>query len=271
MDGTVVLLIYGLYTTLIITVIGFKKTVWFISIGYTFSVITLCATTLLFATTPLHLYNWLQLFILGFWGIRLGSFILKRESNTQYTQAVKNQTDASQQQSVMVKAGIWISVSVLYVMMFSPAIFALQTPNQFTGVYTWVVYAGVAVMFTGFILEALADYQKSKFKATQPHKHCNVGLFTWVRCPNYLGEITVWTGNLIVGIPFYSSWWHIALAVFGWVCIVLIMIGSTKRLDEKQIKSYGSSPDFQKYIQTVPVLFPWLPIYSLSKVKVYLE
>ena len=66
-------------------------------------------------------------------------------------------------------------------------------------------------------------------------------------------------------------WWQVLVALFGWVCIVLIMMGSTKRLEKTQKARYGEDPDFQEYIKTVPVLFPWLPIYSLEKVKVYLE
>jgi hypothetical protein len=49
------------------------------------------------------------------------------------------------------------------------------------------------------------------------------------------------------------------------------MMGSTKRLEESQDSRYGASPDYQRYTQTVPVLFPFVPIYSLKKVRVFLE
>ena len=62
----------------------------------------------------------------------------------------------------------------------------------------------------------------------------------------------------------------IASAV-GLVCIVLIMVGSTKRLENTQDERYGGQPKYQDYIGTVPVLFPFIPVYSLKKVRVFLE
>ena len=57
----------------------------------------------------------------------------------------------------------------------------------------------------------------------------------------------------------------------GLVCIVLIMIGSTKRLESSQNDRYGARDDFQQYTRTVPVLVPFVPIYSLRNVRVFLE
>jgi hypothetical protein len=49
------------------------------------------------------------------------------------------------------------------------------------------------------------------------------------------------------------------------------MMGSTKRLERAQYDRYGQAPEYQKYIQTVPVLFPFIPIYTLKNIRVYLE
>jgi hypothetical protein len=48
-------------------------------------------------------------------------------------------------------------------------------------------------------------------------------------------------------------------------CIVYIMFGSTKRLEKTQISRYGNLPEFQQYSKSVPVLIPWLPLYTLQK------
>ena len=162
---------------------------------------------------------------------------------------------------------IWLGISILYVCMFSPIIFALISISR----NPYIAYTGAGIMGLGLLLETIGDYQKSTFKKENPKLFCNTGLYKWVRCPNYFGEILIWTGNLIVGISFFVGWWQWLIALFGWICIVLIMMGSTKRLEKKQLERYGEDPEFQKYITSVPVLFPWLPIYSLAKVKVYLE
>ena len=59
-------------------------------------------------------------------------------------------------------------------------------------------------------------------------------------------------------------------AFLGYVCIFLIMLGSTRRLEMKQDERYGTNSEYQTYTRTVPVLFPLLPIYSLRNLKVYL-
>ncbi len=216
-------------------------------------------------------YNVLQVLILALWGIRLGTFLIRREFNTNYTQAVNDQTSESQSQPLGVKIGIWVGVSLLYAIMFSPAIFTLQDATHFGENYLIITYLGILIMAIGFILESIADKQKSDFKKDHPRDFCNVGLYQWVRCPNYLGEILVWTGSLITAFAFMDSWWQWLMAFAGWICIVLIMMGSTKRLEKKHNERYGDQPEFQKYSKSVPILFPWTKIYSLQNVKVYLE
>jgi len=39
--------------------------------------------------------------------------------------------------------------------------------------------------------------QKSAFKARQPDRFCDVGLYRFVRCPNHLGEMLFWTGGFV--------------------------------------------------------------------------
>jgi steroid 5-alpha reductase family enzyme len=98
-----------------------------------------------------------------------------------------------------------------------------------------------------------------------------VGLYQWVRCPNYLGEIIFWLGNWVAAFGAYTSWLRWGVSLIGLTCIILIMMGSTKRLEQKQKNRYGSLPEFQEYIESVPVLFPFVPVYSLERIRVYLE
>ena len=92
-----------------------------------------------------------------------------------------------------------------------------------------------------------------------------------MRCPNYLGEILFWLGNWVVAVTSYASALQWVISLIGLVCIVLIMLGSTKRLESSQKERYGDLPEFQTYISTVPVLFPFIPVYTLKNIRVYLE
>ncbi len=80
-------------------------------------------------------------------------------------------------------------------------------------------------------METVADNQKSAFKARFPKQFCNTGLYRWSRCPNYLGEILFWVGNWVAGLVFYGSVLIWVASFTGLVCIVLIMLGSTRRLE----------------------------------------
>jgi steroid 5-alpha reductase family enzyme len=119
----------------------------------------------------------------------------------------------------------------------------------------------------GLGLKWLADRQKTAAKRKAPERFCDSGLFAWVRCPAYLGEILFWMGNWTLGAASFSAWWHWLGSAVGLVCIILIMLGSTKRLEASQNRRYGELEAFQKYRETVPILFPWVPIYSLAKLR----
>ena len=258
-----------LIIALVITAIGFKKTVWFISIGYTWTILAFCISLTFFFNKGLSFYNYLQILFLAIWSARLGYYLFQRGKNIYYKSSVEEQTGASQDLPVVSKFFIWISVAILYLCMFSPAIIAAGTPNiSFDFHYIFII--GLAIMAAGVGIEGIADYQKSKFKKQHPKKYCSTGLYSWVRYPNYFGEIMVWLGNYICAIPFYSTWWQWAMTTFGLICIVLIMIGSAKRLEQKQSSTYGENADFQKYEQTVPILIPWIPLYTLKNAKIYL-
>ena len=257
---------------LIISSIGFYRVVYFISIGYAFSIVAMAVIS---PVRHLGSLNWTsasQNILLVMWGVRLGIYLVQREYRASYRKELADIHQRSAGMSWITKILIWASVSVLYVFMFSPSLFSLITlPVNTSWIFTLVQTAGLMLMGGGLLLEAMSDKQKTDFKARFPKQYCNVGLYRWVRCPNYLGEITFWVGNWVMGILFYDSPLKWIASLIGLVCIVLIMMGSTKRLENTQDKRYGNQTEYQKYICTVPVLFPFIPVYSLKKIRVFLE
>ena len=45
------------------------------------------------------------------------------------------------------------------------------------------------------------------------------------------------------------------------------MFSGARRLEIRQNKNYGSDPEYRKYVKTVPILVPFIPLYSVEKYK----
>jgi steroid 5-alpha reductase family enzyme len=162
-------------------------------------------------------------------------------------------------------------VALLYVAMYLPTLsrFASEARGE-ADPAPGLAIAGIAVTALGIIIESVADAQKSAAKKAAPKRFCDSGLYRITRYPNYFGEILVWTGNLLAGAAFLGNALAWIIAAIGYACILLIMIGSARRLELKQEARYGDDPEFRRYAQTVPILIPLVPVYSLKGAKLYL-
>lgn len=272
MDGSLLVDVLPLFLwALLASAGGFYRVVYFVSLGYAFS-ITGMAVICAYRFAPVFtLPIMLQCGLLGLYGIRLGSYLMWRERLPAFRKELADYEGRATGVTLPKRFAIWLGVSLLYVLMFTPCLFNLQLLRAGGAPTSWLTWLGVAIMMGGLMLESMADRQKAAYKQQRPDRFCDVGLYKIVRCPNYLGEITFWAGGFLAGMSAYASVGTWISASVGFVCIVLIMMGSTKRLEGKQEERYGQNPEYQQYIRTVPVLFPFIPLYSLKNIKVYLE
>lgn len=245
--------------------IGFYRFVWFMSVGYGLAVAG-CGAAMLIAALLSGSFSIPMLIICVLfivYGCRLGLFLLIREvKNAAYRKTLDAQTKPV---PIFVKVVMWIMMAMLYPMQVSPVMYRLVNGGASLGgdVLTWV---GAAIMAIGVTMEAVADKQKSAAKKENPNMVATQGLFKLCRCPNYFGEILVWTGCFVSGLNVLTGWqW--AVAVFGYVCIVYIMFSGAQRLEKRQNKNYGDNPAYREYANKTPILIPFLPIYHLVKEK----
>lgn len=249
---------------MVISSIGFKNFIWFISLGYGFSVAGIgIAILVMFAKelTPLTLIMTI-LFIV--YGCRLGGYLMIREMRSaSYQSTMKNEVKDGSNMNFFLKVVIWAACALLYCCEVSPVFFRLEN-----GAKTDIIsIIGAVIMALGILLESAADFTKNRFKKEHPKEFCNVGLFKIVRCPNYLGEVFTWTGVFISGITALHGALQWIAAIGGWICIVYIMFGGARRLEIRQNKNYGSNPKYQDYVKSTPILLPFIPLYSVEKYK----
>ena len=89
-----------------------------------------------------------------------------------------------------------------------------------------LLYVGLAFFLIGFLIEVVADSQKSKFRSNPENKNkfVNTGLWSLSRHPNYLGEITLWLGITIMSISSLSGWQFVTLIspIFTYILLVYV-------------------------------------------------
>lgn len=256
------LLIFGI--SLLVSSIGFKKYVWFISLGYGFSVMAIGITLLIACFQNLTIGTILASVLLVIYGARLGGYLLWREvKNKAYHDKMKQEIKSGKDIKFGVKCCIWISAALLYACQTCPILFRLEN-TQGTDM---VLIIGVVVSAVGLVIESLADYQKSKAKKKNPKRFVDTGLYKIVRCPNYFGELLIWTGIFISGVNIYHSVWQWILAVIGYLGIVYVMFSGARRLEERQNRIYGKDPEYQQYFKKTPIILPLVPLYSVEKYK----
>lgn len=258
---------------LLVSAIGFRKVVYFISIGYGYSIAAMALLSLAVASLSSRLepIAALQAALLAAYGLRLGTYLVIREGKAAYRETQEADGDRGGASGLGPKLAIWLTVALLYVAMFEPctarfAAAAARRPDPAPALSA----AGLALMAAGILIESVADRQKSAAKKVSPKRFCDSGLYRFVRCPNYFGETLVWTGNLLAGAALLGTWLSWLLAAIGYLSILLIMKGSARRLELKQGERYGSDPEYQAYARRVPILVPFVPIYSFKNSKIYL-
>jgi len=149
--------------------------------------------------------------------------------------------------------GLWVFMTLL------AALIAVTSPAS----PGWDVWAtlGLVVWTSGFLIEAVADRQKSAFKADPANqgRFIRQGLWSWSRHPNYFGEIVLWTGIAIMATPAMSGWqwlgWLSPLFV-GWL---LMKVSGIPMLEKRADEKWGGQADYEGYKAATPVLLPRPP------------
>lgn len=262
---TYLLILLGV--SLFVSAVGWKYFIYFFSLGYGYGVAALSITiAILFwgSITPATAVLCLLLFIFG---CRLGTYLLIRERKAAAYRKILYDPSLQQKKPLGVVLMVWIFCAILYVAQVSPVAFRLANTSEgkaMNDLWTWI---GAAVIFLGIALEALSDAQKSVAKKKNPKRFVSTGLYRIVRCPNYLGEVVIWTGSLLSGIGAGLTVWQWVIAAIGYVGILYVMFSGARRLELRQNEVYGNDPEYQAYTKKTPILIPLLPIYSVTKYK----
>lgn len=248
-----------------VSAVGWIYFIYFFSIGYGLAISVLSVTIAVLFRNVITLPTAILCGVLFIYGIRLALYLLLRERRSASYKKILYQPDNTKKKPLFAMFMIWISCALLYVGQVSPMSFFLYNSSlgiETSSAWSW---AGMAVAALGVIIEMVADAQKSAAKRKNASRFVDTGLYRIVRCPNYFGEVLMWTGSYIICFGAACTLWQWVIATLGYIGIVYVMFSGARRLELRQAETYGSDPSFQAYIKSTPLILPLIPIYSVAK------
>ncbi len=254
-----------LAAALLVSSMGFKNYVWFISLGYGFSIAAQGVAMLILYRKSLTAAAVMLAVLLIVYGLRLSGYLAIREAKSaSYKKHMTAEIKDGKTVPFGVKCAIWVTCALLYLTQVLPVLYRFSATIF---AKTPMAYVGIGVMVVGLVLESAADLQKNAAKRKNPRRFVDTGLYRIVRCPNYLGEMIFWTGVFLSGIGALSGAWQWILASIGYAGIIFVMFSGARRLELRQNRNYGEDPEYQAYVKRVPILLPLIPLYSVVKYK----
>ena len=254
-----------LAVSLAVSAVGWKYFIYFFSLGYGYGIAALALTLVIIFAGAVTPPTALLLAVMFIFGCRLGTYLLIRERKAAAYRKILYDPSLQKKKPLGVILSVWIFCALLYVGQVSPVAFRLANTAKGLPVNDLWAWIGAAMMACGVMLEAGADAQKSAAKKVNSKRFVDTGLYKIVRCPNYLGELVIWTGALLSAIGASLSAWQWVIVAIGYIGIVYVMFSGARRLEIRQDESYGEDPEYQEYIKKTPIILPLVPLYSVKK------
>ena len=186
-----------------------------------------------------------------FWAVRLGSFLFGR-----IHKVGRDKRFDKLKNSFVRFLGAWTLQGLWVTFTLSAALAGITSvKREPIGALTLF---GTLIWLFGFLLEIIADHQKSTFKKDPENRDNFIqsGLWSISRHPNYLGEIILWVGVSVVAIPVLQGWQWAMLSSPLFVVLLLIRISGIPLLEKKADEKWGGRSEYESYKKNTAILVP---------------
>ena len=184
------------------------------------------------------------------WAIRLGSFLFMRIHKAGEDRRFREiKTNFTRFFMTWTLQGMWVSMCLLCV---------LTALSSYSGIIiNNVFYIGLLIFVIGFIIEVIADHQKTVFRKdiNNKDKFISTGLWSYSRHPNYLGEILLWFGVAIMSFSSLQDLQYFTLISPIFVYVLLVYISGIRILENQGDKKWGHLDSYKEYLKNTPRLF----------------
>ena len=185
------------------------------------------------------------------WAVRLGSFLF-----------IRVKRDGKDNRFTVMKTKFWWflftwTIGGLWVFITMAAGLAAMTSAKIVPL-GWFALIGIFLWLQGFLVEVVADHQKTRFRSKKENqgRFINEGLWSFSRHPNYYGEITLWLGIAFIAFPVLQGWQKLTLISPIFVYILLTRISGITMLERRADKKWRDDPEYQRYKETTSSLIP---------------
>jgi steroid 5-alpha reductase family enzyme len=199
----------------------------------------------------------LLLALVVIWAARLGTFLFRRiQKAGKDARFDEIKPSFIRFLSFWTLQGLWVTFTV------AAALAAITTTTR--KALDLFALIGFLVWVFGFAMEAVADAQKSRFRADPENKgkFIDSGLWAWSRHPNYFGEILLWIGVAIIALPVLRGWQWVTLISPVFVALLLTRVSGVPMLEKRADEKWGGQEDYEAYKARTPVLIPRPPSSS---------
>lgn len=184
------------------------------------------------------------------WTLRLGSFLLKRVMDAGEDKRFRTiKTNPTQFFMTFNLSALWVVICSLC---------ALTAVSNGVLEVKPIFYMGLLVFIIGFLIEVIADNQKTAFRAVPENANSFIttGLWSVSRHPNYFGEVTLWLGIAMMSLPYLEGvqYWTLISPVFSFVLIYFV--SGVRMLEARGDIKWGNDEAYKKYKEETPMLFP---------------
>ena len=226
----------------------FKSDIFFDLIG-SISFISVGVTSLLLIS-DVDANQILIFFLLIFWAVRLGPFLFIRRLSAGPDERLSEYFKSPfSLYFIWTMNSLWVFLTSLSMII----IFSSSQNNEF-GLIQWL---GLLIWVLGFLIEVVSDTQKSKFNKKNKGSFIDVGLWKYIRHPNYLGEIIIWLGIFVISISYINSIFT-ALSILSpiFVFVLLRFLTGVPQLEQRGQEKWGKQEKYLKYKEKTGILLP---------------
>lgn len=186
------------------------------------------------------------------WAMRLSSFLflrIKKAGKDRRFDKIK--TNFTRFMLAWALQGFWVFMCTL------PAITAIASKSKTTDYF---LVGGAALWLFGFIMEVVADRQKSTFNQDPKNRgqFISSGLWSISRHPNYVGEVLLWTGIAVIALPTFNGLQYLALISPIFTYLLLTRVSGVNLLEASADKKWEGNDAYTKYKEKTPVFFPFV-------------